>query len=107
MPMIKVAYDDAKLKDEEIMTFSKALQKIVIDATNIQEVFVYADSPRIKIDVAPIEVFIEMSASKVSDKEALFGKIKEGIVEWKKESNFRYPITVTLTPVDWKFEVGL
>jgi hypothetical protein len=107
MPMIKVKYDDEKLSDEQIVTLSKALQKIVIDATEIPEVFVYADSPKIKIDVAPVEVFVEMSSSKVKDKDELFNKIKDGVIAWKKESNFDYPITITLTPVDWKFEVGL
>ncbi len=107
MPMIIVRFDDAKVADEKIVELSKGLQKIVQEATNIPEVFVYADSPRIKIDVAPIEVFVEMSASKVADKETLFALMKDKLVDWKKEAGFDYPITITLTPVDWKFEVGL
>lgn len=105
--MINVKFDDSKVSDEKITQLSKGLIKVVQDATNIPEVFVYADSPRIKIDVAPVEVFIEMSASKVSDKEELFNKIKDGLSRWKQESGFEYPITITLTPVDWKFEVGI
>ncbi len=105
--MITVKYDNTKLGDEQIIILSKALQKVVIEATNIPETFVYADSPKIKIDVAPIEVFVEMSATKVSDKEELFNKIKTGLIDWKNETKFEYPITITLTPVDWKFEVGL
>lgn len=107
MPMIKVKFDDEVVEDEKIVALSKALQKIVQEATGIPEVFVYADSPKIKIDVAPIEVFIEMSASKVENKEELFEKIKILLLAWKKESHFNYPITITLTPIDWKFEVGL
>lgn len=107
MPMIKIKYDDTKLDDGQIIALSKALKKIVIAATNIPETFVYADSPKIKIDVAPIEVFIEMSASKVPNKDELFSRIRDGIVQWKNESKFTHPITVTLTPVDWKFEVGV
>lgn len=107
MPMIKVKYDDAKLTDEQIIVLSKALQKIVIESTGIPEVFVYADSPKIKIDVAPIEVFVEMSASIVTNKEELFNKMKGGVVQWKQESGFEKPINITLTPVDWKFEVEL
>ena len=105
--MINVKFDDSKINDQKITELSHALIKIVQDATGIPEVFVYADSPRIKIDVAPIEVFIEMSAHKVQDKEILFEKIRNGISAWKKESGFDYPVTVTLTPVDWKFEVGI
>lgn len=107
MPMINVKFDDAKISNEKIVELSRVLQKIVQEATDIPEVFVYADSPRIKIDVAPIEVFIEMSMSKVVDKEALFNLIKEKLVSWKTENTFEYPITITLTPIDWKFEVGL
>jgi len=107
MLMIAIKYDDAKVKDDEIILLSKAVQKIVIDATKIKEVFVYADSPRIKIDVAPIEIFVEMSASKVVNKESLFQDIKTQLSEWKKDNNFSIPITITLIPMDWVFEVDI
>ncbi len=107
MPMINIKFDDKKVSDKKIEELSNALIKVVQESTMIPEVFVYADSPRIKINVAPIEVFIEMSASKVSDKDELFKKIQSGISEWKNQNSFEYPITVTLTPVDWKFEVGI
>ena len=107
MPMIRIEFDDSKLEDDEILLLSRGIQKVVKEATHIEEVFVYANSARIKVDVAPIEVFIEMSAHKVTDREALFAEIKQGISKWKKENDFQYPITLTLTPVDWKFEVGI
>ena len=105
--MITIKYDDKKVQDDSIVTLSHAVQKIVSEATGIPEVFVYADSPNIKIDVAPIEVFIEMSASKIADKELLFTEIKIKLTEWKKENTFAYPLTITLIPMDWKFEVGI
>jgi len=107
MPMINVKFDDSKISDEKIFELSNGLIKIVQEATKIPEVFVYADSPRIKIGVAPIEVFVEMSENKVPDKEKLFDDIKISLEKWKKETDFSYPITITLTPVNWKFEVGL
>jgi hypothetical protein len=107
MPMIIVKYDDANVKDDEVTMLGVALQKIVADATQIPEVFVYADSPKIKIGVAPIEVFVEMSASKVADREALFQEIKNQVSLWKQSNHFVHPITLTLTPVDWRFEVGI
>ena len=107
MPMINIKFDDREVKDEKITELSNAVIKIVQNATNIPEVFVYADSPRIKIGVAPIEIFIEMSASKVINREALFGEIKNKLSDWKKANDFGYPITITLTPMDWKFEVGI
>ena len=75
--MINIKFDDRKIQDKKIIELSNAVIKIVQDATNIPEVFVYADSPRIKIGVAPIEIFVEMSASKVPDKEELFEEIKD------------------------------
>lgn len=107
MPMINVKFDDREITDERVTELSNALIKIVQDTTQIPEVFVYADSPRIKINVAPLEVFIEMSATKVQDREKLFNNIKTELTEWKKQHNFEYPVTVTLTPIDWKFEVGI
>ena len=107
MPMINIKYDDSKIEDNKIVILSNAIKKIVFDATQIKEIYVYADSPRIKIDVAPIEIFIEMSASKIKDKEKLFQEIKRQLSDWKKISNFDYPITMTLTPMDWRFEVGI
>ena len=107
MPMINIKYDDAKIKDDEVIVLSKAVQKIVSNATGIKEVFVYADSPKIKIDVAPIEIFVEMSASKVEDRESLFQEIKTKLSNWKKENNFNTPITITLTPVNWSFDVDI
>lgn len=107
MPMITIKYDDNKVKDEQIVLLSKAIQKIVQDATKIPEVFVYADSPKIKIDVAPVEIFVEMSVNKVSDRDMLFQEIKTNLSNWKKDNDFNNPITITLTPMDWRFEVDI
>ncbi|MEK7117157.1 MAG: hypothetical protein AAB861_00085, partial [Patescibacteria group bacterium] len=107
MPMINIKFDDREVKDEKITDLSNAIIKIVQEATEIPEVFVYADSPRIKIGVAPIEIFVEMSASKVPDRDELFEEIRSNLANWKKENSFEYPITITLTPMDWKFEVGI
>jgi len=107
MPMINIKFDDREVKDDKITELSNALIKIVQDATGIPEVFVYADSPRIKIGVAPIEIFVEMSVSKVPDKDKLFEEIRIDLANWKRENSFEYPITITLTPIDWKFEVGI
>jgi len=107
MPMINIKYDSDKVKDEEIILLSKVVQKIVQDATKMPEVFVYADSPKIRINVAPIEIFVEMSASKVTDRDQLFQEIKTKLSEWKKECDFNNPINITLTPVVWSFEVNI
>lgn len=107
MPMITVKYDDTKVGDQEIIDLANALQQIIIEATNIKDVFVYADSPKIKIAVAPIEVFVQMGAGVISDKDALLQDIKGKLANWKQENNFAQPVTLTLMPMDWKFEVGI
>ena len=48
-----------------------------------------------------------MSASKVEDRESLFQEIKTKLSNWKKENNFNTPITITLTPVNWSFDVDI
>lgn len=107
MPMITVKFDSKKVDDSKIIELSNALQKIVSEATNIKDVFVYADSPRITVAIAPIEVFIEMSASKIENVETLFSEIKEKLVIWKKEYQFEVPVNLTIIPMNWKFEVNI
>ncbi len=105
--MITVKFDSKKVNDEKIIELSNALQKIVSESTGIKDVFVYADSPKITIGIAPIEVFIEMSASKIENVETLFSEIKEKLVVWKKEYQFEVPINLTIIPMNWKFDVNI
>ena|SRR5882724_2362351 len=107
MPTIRIDYDDRQLKDEEILSLSEAAQKIVQKITGIEDTFVYAQSPHIKVKIAPIELYVQISAGKVKDIDALFQAIKEEVMVWKKESSFRHSINLTLMPMQWKFEVGL
>ena len=107
MPMINIEYDDAKVTDVEITNLAEAAQKIVSEATRIEDVFVYANSAHIKLKIAPIEIFIRMSASKISDRERLFNEIKKRLSEWKSNSGFPQHLNLTLIPMDWKFETGI
>ena len=107
MPMIKIEYDDTKVSDKEIASLSESIQKIVSSVTQIEDVFVYANSARIKVKIAPIEVFVQMTASKIKDKDGLIGEIKSKLSDWKKVSNFQHPINLTLIPMDWNVEIGI
>ncbi len=107
MPTIRIDYDNSKLTDKDILELSNAVQKIVSITTNIEDCFVYANSAHIKVKIAPIEIFIQMSAYKINDLENLFNDIKLGISNWKKETNFQFPINLTIIPIDWKFEIGI
>lgn len=84
-----------------------ALQKIVSEVTKIEDVFVYANSSEIKIKIAPIEVFIEMSAHKIENIDNLLKEIKDKIQNRKNDNNFEYKINLTIIPMNWKMEIGI
>ncbi len=107
MPTIRIDYDDSKLNDEDVLGLSNAIQKIVSKITGIEDTFVYANSPHIKVKIAPIEIYVQLSASKINDIEKLFVEIKTQLSDWKKETQFKYPINLTLMPMQWKFDVDI
>lgn len=93
--------------DKNIWALSEAIQKIVSETTGIEDVFVYGNSSQIKLKIAPIEIFVEMSAHKIKDSDALIADLKSRLAAWKKEENFSQPINLTLIPMQWKVEVGI
>lgn len=105
--MINVEYDDAKVSDSEIENLSKSVRDIVSEATGIEDVFVYANSAKIKVKVAPIEIFVRMTAKKIVDEATLVETIKTKLKEWKASSNFQHSINLTLIPMNWKVEIGI
>lgn len=107
MPVIRIDYDNEKVSDKDVLDLSNAIQKIVSGATKIEDVFVYANSPHIKVKVAPIEIFIQMSAHKVKDTDGLVKEIKFRLSDWKKETGFKNLINLTFIPMQWKIEIGI
>lgn len=107
MPMIHIEFDDRKVSTEEVQSLSKGIQKIVSEATHIEDVFVYANSAQIKIKIAPIEIFVRMTDHKITDEDELVKEIKVKLQEWKKVTNFQHSINFTLVPMHWKVEVGI
>lgn len=107
MPIIRIDYDNELVDSSEIARLSQAVRDIVSEVTNIEDVFVYANSSEIKIKVAPIEVFIEFSASKVKDLDELMEEVKSRIQKWKGENDFKTLINLTIIPMPWKIEIGI
>jgi hypothetical protein len=107
MPMIKIQYDDAKLSESEVRSVSEAIRRIVQSATEIEDVFVYANCAQINVAIAPIEIFVEMSAHKIKDEDELVKVIRNELARWKQESGFSQPINLTLIPMHWKIEVEI
>ncbi len=107
MPVIRIDYDDEKVERKEVTALSKEVQKIVSTATKIEDVFVYANNSQIKIKIAPIEIFIQMSAHKIKNEDALVKEIKSKLSAWKKKSSFQHLINLTFIPMNWKIEIGI
>ncbi|MEK6917523.1 MAG: hypothetical protein AABW51_01105 [Nanoarchaeota archaeon] len=105
MPMINIEYNDERLEEQEILSLSEAIQKIVSKSTNINDVFVYANSSKIKVKIAPIEIFIRMSAHKIENRDKLIKEIKTELQNWKKKKLFDHKINLTLIPMDWNIEI--
>ncbi len=107
--MINIKFDDARVQDADIVLLSNNVQKIVSKITGVKDTFVYADSPKIKIAVAPIEIFVEMGVKEFEtrDRHSLMKEIKIELAEWKKESNFSSPINLSIVVMDWIFEIGI
>ena len=107
MPLIKLEYDNTKVNKDEANQLSQAVQKVVSEATGIEDVFVYGNSAEIKVQIAPVEIFVEMSAHKIENLEELTKQIKEKLSAWKTDSNFEHPINLTVIPMNWKVEVDI
>jgi hypothetical protein len=107
MPIIRIDYDNSVLDNKEILDVSNAVRDIVSAITSIDDVFVYANSSEVKIKIAPIEIFVEMSAHKIPDPQALLSDIKDKLASWKKESGFAHPINLTVIPMNWNIEIGI
>lgn len=107
MPVIRIDFDEEKVKKKDITLLSEAIQKIVSETTRIEDVFVYANSSQIKIKIAPIEIFIQMSAQKIKNVDILVAKIKAQLSSWKRKHKFRHTINMTFIPMEWKIEIGI
>lgn len=107
MPLVNIEYDDKQISDEEATQLSQAVQKIVSEATQIKDVFVYGNSSRIKVEIAPIEIFIQMSDHKINDIDELTKLIVTNIGNWKLKTNFKHLINLTVIPMKWKIEIGI
>jgi hypothetical protein len=107
MPLIKLEFDDSLVPVPDVERLSKAVRDIVSEVTGIADVFVYANSAKIKVQIAPIEIFVEMSAPKIKDVDMLMADIKEKLSAWKASVNFAHPINLTLIPMNWKVEIDI
>lgn len=107
MPMINLEYDNKSVPDADAEALSKAVRDIVSETTGIADVFVYANTAKIKVQIAPIEIFVHMTDKKIENREELISTIKNKLSDWKTSENFSHPINLTLIPMDWNIEIGI
>jgi hypothetical protein len=107
MPLIRLEYDDAKVPNKDVEAVSRAVRDIVSEVTGIKDVFVYANTAKIKVEIAPIEIFVEMTAKKINDEDVLVSTIKTKLSAWKAAHGFTHPINFTLIPMNWRVEIGI
>lgn len=106
MPVINLEYND-EVSEGDALSLSQAIRDIVSESTGIEDVFTYGNNAKIKIKVAPIEIFIKMSAHKIKDQDALVSKIKSKLKDWKIKTNFKHLINLTFIPMNWRIEMGI
>ena len=107
MPVIRIDYDNEKVKDEDVKALSEATREIVVEVTKLDDVFVYANSSQIKVGIHPIEIFVEVSAHKISEPDKTIAEVKSRLAEWKEKNGFPHLINLTLSPMQWKIETGI
>lgn len=107
MPVINIEYDGDKVSSEDMQRLCDGAHEIVSKVTEIEDVPVYAHNADFKAAVAPIEIFIRLSAHKVKDVDALTVALKQAFIAWKNENDFNHPINMTLIPMDWKIEIDI
>ncbi|HET9411761.1 MAG TPA: hypothetical protein VFO38_02850 [Candidatus Saccharimonadales bacterium] len=106
MPVIRVEYDNAVVSEANAQALCRAAQKAVADVPGIKEVFVYGNASHIKINVAPVEVWVEFSAH-IIDTNEFSSAIRKNLADWKQQSEFPHPINLTIIPMQWKLELGI
>ncbi len=107
MPVINIEYDGDIVTNEEMQKLADATHEIVSRITAIEDVPVYAHSAQVKCQIAPIEIFIRLSAHKIKDANALTAEIKQNLSAWKHEKAYPHPINMTLIPMNWNIEIDI
>lgn len=105
--MITIEYDDQVISQNEVKILAEDTRHIVIEETDIKDVFVYANSAQIKIAVAPIEIFIQAKPNKLPDPDATTERIATRLGEWKQANHFSHKLNVTVIPADWHLKLGI
>jgi hypothetical protein len=81
--------------------------KEIVEGTGFKEVFVYGNSSHIKINIAPLEIWVEASAYKITDSDVLAKDVRDQLSTWKTQTNFPHKINLTIIPMQWSLELEI
>lgn len=107
MPVIRIEYDDTIVSDDQAHALAVATQREVAEETGIKDVFVYGNASKIRVGVAPIEIWVEVTASKISNADDTLASLRQRLGGWKVTADFPHPINLTLNLMNWKFAIGI
>jgi hypothetical protein len=109
MPIIRIEYDPDKVSAAQITQLAKDVVRFTKETTGIPETYAWVNASQIRINIDPVDIFIELSAHKVPDGDPnqLSKPIAAKIKQWKQEHHFEPPINLTVTPVNWALEIGI
>jgi hypothetical protein len=109
MPIIRIEYDPDKVTAEQATRLATDVVEFTKEVTGIPEVYAWANASQIRIGIDPVDIIIELSATKVPDGDA--GKLSKPIAakikQWKTDHDFSQPINLTIVPVNWQLEIGI
>lgn len=107
MPLITIEYDEDILKKDEVRELSHFTRELVSRVTQIEDVFVYAQSSPIRINVAPVEIFVRLSKKCLGDPEHLLSQMTGELGMWRVDKKFPCKLNLTLIPMDWVVSIGI
>lgn len=107
MPVVTIEFDKSIVSEQDMRKLVTASHELVSKVTNIEDVPVYAHSAEYTAAIAPVEIFIRLSAHKVEDAQELTAKLRAAYTDWKATQNFSHPINMTFIPMQWNIEIGI
>jgi hypothetical protein len=104
MPTIQMLFDDSVVRESEIHRLGVFLRELCINSKNldVKVCFAYAECPKIKINLLPIEIYVKITRRKILNETAFLEEIETKLKTWKVKEGFKHPVNVLLIPMDWK-----
>ena len=105
--MINLYFNEQFVSPAEATVLIDGVQTLVKRVMNKQDVFAFAINTSNFLSNDPIELFVQISALKISDAGGLADKLSEAITAWRTGNSFPHPINLNVVPVEWHARLGL